>query len=40
MRKITSYMHISLDGFVAVPIGEMNRIKVEEEIFDHAGKRI
>ena len=33
-------MHISLDGFVAGPNGEMNRIKVDEEIFDHVGKRI
>ena len=32
-------MHISLDGFVAGPNGEMNRIKVDEEIFDHVGKR-
>ena len=23
-RKIISFMHISLDGFVAVPNGEMN----------------
>ncbi len=33
-------MHISLDGFVAGPNGEMNWIKVDEEIFDHVGKRI
>lgn len=33
-------MHISLDGFVAGPNGEMNWIKVNEEIFDHIGKRI
>lgn len=33
-------MHISLDGFVAGPKGEMNWIKVNEEIFDHVGKRI
>ncbi len=26
--------HISLDGFVAGPNGEMNWIKVDEEIFD------
>jgi dihydrofolate reductase len=31
-------MHISLDGFVAGPNGEMNRIKVDEEIFDQVGK--
>lgn len=33
-------MHISLDGFVAGPNGEMDWIKVDEEIFDHVGKRI
>lgn len=40
MRKIISFMHISLDGFVAGPNGEMNWIKVDEEIFEHVGKRI
>jgi dihydrofolate reductase len=40
MRKIISFMHISLDGFVAGPNGEMDWIKVDEEIFDYAGKRI
>ena len=33
-------MHISLDGFVAGPNGEMDWIKVDEEVFDHIGKRI
>ena len=37
MRKIISFMHISLDSFVADPNGEMNRIKVDEKIFDHVG---
>lgn len=40
MRKIISFMHISLDGFVAGPKGEMNWITVNEEIFDHVEKRI
>ena len=40
MRKITSFMHISLDGFVAGLNGEMDWIKVDEEIFDYVGKRI
>src|SRR4029078_2089660 len=40
MRKIISFMHISLDGFVAGPKGEMDWIKVYEEIFDYVGKRI
>jgi len=40
MRKIISFMHISLDGFVAGPKGEMDWIKINDEIFDHVGKRI
>ncbi len=39
-RKIISFMHISLDGFVAGPNGEMNWVKVDDEIFDYVGKRI
>ena len=33
-------MHMSLDGFVAGPNGEMNWIKVDEEIFNYVGQRI
>ncbi|MDX2047827.1 MAG: hypothetical protein SFU87_13635 [Chitinophagaceae bacterium] len=33
-RKIISFMHLSPDGFVRGPNGEMNRIKVDEETFD------
>lgn len=40
MRKIISFMHVSLDGFVAGPNGEMDWINVDEEIFDYIGKRI
>jgi dihydrofolate reductase len=40
MRKIISFMHMSLDGFVAGPNGEMNWIKVDQELFDHVGERI
>src|SRR6187399_3711164 len=40
MRKIISFMHISLDGFVAGPNGELSWAKVDEKIFDHVGKRI
>ena len=40
MRKIISFAHISLDGFVAGPNREINWVKVDEEIFDHVGKRI
>ena len=40
MRKIISFVHISLDGFVAGPKGEMDWIKVDEEIFDAVGDRV
>lgn len=40
MRKIISFMHISLDGFVAGLNGEMDWIKVDEDIFDYGSKRI
>ncbi len=40
MSKIISFMHISLDGFVAGPNGEMDWIKLDQEVFDHVGKRI
>ena len=40
MRKIISFMHLSLDGFVAGPNGELDWAKVDEEIFDHVGNRI
>ncbi len=40
MRKLISFMHISLDGFVAGPNGEMDWINVDEEIFDYVGERI
>ena len=40
MRKVISFMHISLDGFVAGLNGEMNWIKAVQEIFDYVGKRI
>ncbi len=33
-------MHISLDGYVSGPNGEMDWIKVDEELFDFVGKRI
>ena len=39
MRKLVSFMHVSLDGYVAGPGGEMNWIKVDEEIFEFAGQR-
>lgn len=33
-------MHVSLDGFVAGPNGEMDWIKVDQEMFDYVEKRI
>lgn len=33
-------MHISLDGFVAGPNGELDWVKIDQEIFDYVGKRI
>ena len=40
MRKIISFMHMSLDDFVSGLNGEMDWIKVDEEIFDSVGTRI
>ena len=40
MRKIISFMHISLDGFVAGQNGELDWVKIDQEIFDYVGKRI
>lgn len=34
MRNLIFFMHSSLDGFAAGPNGEMDWIKVDEEIFD------
>src|SRR5215472_12736973 len=36
MRKIISFMHVSLDGFVCGPNEEMNWIIMDEEIFQDA----
>jgi dihydrofolate reductase len=40
MRKVISFMHISLDGFVTGPKGEMNWIHVDDEIFSYGEKFI
>ena len=40
MRKLTSFMHVSLDGFVAGPNGELDWAKVDDELFDYVGMRI
>ena len=34
MRNLIFFMHTSLDGFVVGPNGEMNWIKIDEELFD------
>jgi len=35
-RKIMAFMHVSLDGFVAGPNGEMDWITMDDEIFEDA----
>ncbi|RYY89153.1 MAG: dihydrofolate reductase [Chitinophagaceae bacterium] len=40
MRNIISFMHISLDGFVAAANGALNWVTVNEEIFSYVGRRI
>jgi dihydrofolate reductase len=37
MRRIILSMHVSLDGFVAGPKGEMDWIKLDDEMFDLVG---
>lgn len=37
MRKLVICLHVSVDGFVAGPNGEMDWIHVHDEIFDYAG---
>lgn len=39
MGKLVVFMHVSLDGFVAGPNGEMDWIKADEQMFDYAGKQ-
>jgi len=39
MRRLVMFMHVSLDGFVAGINGEMDWIKVDDEIFDYVGDR-
>jgi dihydrofolate reductase len=38
MRKIVLLMHVSLDGFVGGPNGEMDWIHVDDEMFDTIGR--
>ena len=39
MRKVILLMHVSLDGFVAGPAGEMDWILYDEELFEHVCTR-
>lgn len=38
MRRIALFMHVSLDGFVAGPQGEMDWITVSDDVFELAGQ--
>jgi dihydrofolate reductase len=38
MRKIILHLHATLDGFVAGPNGEMDWIKLDNEMFDFVGE--
>lgn len=40
MRKLISFMHISLDGLVAGPNGELDWVKIDDELFHYVGTRI
>jgi dihydrofolate reductase len=40
MRKIVSFVHLSLDGFVASASGSLDWVSITEELFDHVGQRI
>jgi dihydrofolate reductase len=39
MRKLVLFLHTSLDGFVAGTKGEIDWIKVDEDIFEYVGKQ-
>jgi dihydrofolate reductase len=39
MRKVVQFMHVSLDGYVAGPNGEMDWIIVDENLFDYVNER-
>ncbi len=40
MRNIVSFVHLSLDGFVASAEGGLDWISLTEELFDHVEQRI
>jgi dihydrofolate reductase len=39
MRRLVLFMHVSVDGFVAGPNGEMDWIHVDEDMFEYAGQQ-
>ena len=39
MRKLVSFMHTTVDGFAAGQNGEMDWIRVDDEIFEYAGRQ-
>lgn len=39
MRKLVLFMHVSLDGYTAGPNGEMDWIKVDDEMFEFANQQ-
>lgn len=39
MKRLVLFTHTSLDGFVAGPKGEMDWIKVDDDMFEYAGQR-
>lgn len=40
MRKLVSFVHLSLDGFVASAQGGLDWVSITEELFDYVGQRI
>lgn len=40
MRKIVSFVHLSLDGFVASASGSLDWVNITEELFDYVEQRI
>jgi dihydrofolate reductase len=40
MRKIVSFVHLSLDGFVASAEGGLDWVSISEELFDYVEQRI
>jgi dihydrofolate reductase len=39
MRRVVLFMHVSIDGYVGGPNGEMDWINVDEEMFEFAGQQ-